>query len=168
MKLVEKFEIIELEEFTGNGAAIYSIALGDDEETLFDRFVKENENTYPDEINSIVERLKAIARLGARPGYFKDKEGRLGMGDGIEALYDEPNSNLRLYCIRYGTIAIILGGGGFKSKEIRAFQEDAKLTEENYLLRTISIRINKAIKEGVIQWDGNCLTGDLLIDDTDA
>ncbi len=168
MKPARRFEIVDLSaEFPGQGATIYSIALDDDEETLFDRFVEENENVFYNEIDFIQKRLKVIARLGARPHFFKENEGKMGAGDGIVALYDEPDSNLRLYCIRFGTLVIILGGGGFKPKHISAFQEDTKLTKENYLLRELSIRINQAIREGEISLRGNHLGGELLIDDTD-
>ena len=51
-------------------------------------------------------------------------------GDGVCALFDLPNSNLRLYCIRYGNSIIILGGGGQKPKTISAFQENEKLAKQ--------------------------------------
>ncbi|MBK6979124.1 MAG: hypothetical protein IPH28_20170 [Cytophagaceae bacterium] len=60
------------------------------------------------------------------------------MGDGVCALYDDPDRNLRLYCIRYGKQIVVLGGGGHKPKTIRALQEDEKLKQENYLIRNIS------------------------------
>lgn len=37
-----KYKIVELDEFTGNEATIYSIIINNDTETLFDKFVKEN------------------------------------------------------------------------------------------------------------------------------
>jgi hypothetical protein len=160
-----KFEIVELDEFAGEGATVYSIALEEDEETLFDHFVEENEDLFPEEVDDIVRRIGTIALHGARLDYFKHKEGKLGAGDGVEALYDRPDSNLRLYCIRYGLIAVILGGGGYKPKTIRAFQEDPKLTEENYLLRKISLHITKAIKDGALYWENNRLEGQLLFND---
>lgn len=75
--------------------------------------------------------------------FFKEKEG--GPGDGVCALYDE-ESKLRLYCIKYGTQLVVVGGGGPKPKTVRAFQEDEKLKEENYLLREISKQITEKIK----------------------
>ena len=55
--------------------------------------------------------------------------------------------NFRLYCIRYGTSIIILGGGGYKPDTIKALQENEKLTKENYLLRQIAKEINQRIEE---------------------
>lgn len=83
---------------------------------------------------------------GVRNDFFKEGEGELG--DGICALYDKPGSNLRLYFIRFGDVAIVLGGGGHKPKNIRRFQENSKLKDENYLLRKISSALNEAIQDG--------------------
>ncbi len=71
------------------------------------------------------------------------------------ALYDLPHSNLRLYCVRLGSSIIILGGGGPKSKNIRALQEDPKLTSENYLIRSISNMIHLQTKDREIYWSKN-------------
>lgn len=70
---------------------------------------------------------------------------------------------MRLYCIRYGSSLLILGGGGLKEKEIRAFQENEKLTEENYFLRKVSDLITERIKDGEIEYtaDYTQLTGNL-------
>lgn len=168
MKPIRRFEIVELDEFDGSGATIYSIALDDENETLYDQFLEENADQFPDETKFLVSRIQAIARLGARHNYFRPKsEGKLGTGDGVEALYDEPGVNLRLYCIKYGSIAIILGGGGHKPKGIGSFQEVPKLEAENYLLRELSLQINKAMHDGDIWWEGNRLAGKLTFGDED-
>jgi hypothetical protein len=52
-----------------------------------------------------------------------------------------------LYCIRYGNDIVILGGGGFKPKTIRALQEDKKLEAENYFLRDLSKEITQRLKD---------------------
>ena len=119
-----KFEIVELDEFSGRKASIYSIWIDNIEKTLFDQFVEENENSYMNERGSITDRLELIGNLtGAREQFFKLNEGTLG--DGICALYDSPDKKLRLYCIRNGSTCIILGGGGMKN--FRALQDNEKL-----------------------------------------
>jgi hypothetical protein len=161
-----KYKIVELVNFTGNAATIYSISIDDDPETLFDHFIKENIDSFKSEIIFILDRLEAIAHdTGARHSFFKHREGDLG--DGVVALYDLPDSNLRLYCIRYGTQIVILGGGGHKPKNIRAFQEDEKLAEQNYLLRKISKEITLRIKDKIITHssDGYELEGELEFED---
>ena len=134
-------EIVKLEEFSGSQASVYSIYIEEEEMTLYDRFVIENKEQFLAEINDINKRLINIGKIGARENFFKLKEGN--PSDGVCALYDNPNSNLRLYCIRYGTSIVLIGGGGYKPKTISALQEDKKLTEENYFLRELSKEIKQ-------------------------
>ncbi len=159
-----KFEIVELDEFSGVKASIYSIFIDDANTTLFDQFILENEAFYPDEVASILDRLEIIGHFtGAREHYFKLNEGTLG--DGVCALYDSPDKKLRLYSIRYGSTCIVLGGGG--NKNVRALQEDEKLKQENYLLRYISKKITEAFKTGDLWWsaDQNRLEGTFIFED---
>ncbi len=161
-----KFEIVELDNLSGPEATIYSVIINDDSETLFDKFLNENKNLFREELRIIIATLDEIAqRNGARRSYFKENEGKLG--DLVCALYDTPLSNLRLYCIRFGTTVIILGGGGHKPKTIRALQENDKLTRENYLLRKISALVYQKMKEREIFWENEMELGGNLIIDTD-
>lgn len=161
-----KYRIVKLSQLSGNNASIYSVIVNDEQETVFDKFLKENRSSFLNEIKSILMRLNTIgSKTGARINFFKDAEGI--SGDGVCALYDEPNSNLRLYCIRYGTQIVILGGGGHKPKSIRALQEDEKLKEENYFLRWLSEEITKRVKEREIWYSNDYLEflGDLEFED---
>jgi len=72
-------------------------------------------------------------------------------GDDICAVYDKPDSNLRLYFIRYGNVAIVLGGGGPKPKTIRRLQDDSKLKQENYFLRKVSAALTESVREGTLR-----------------
>lgn len=60
------FEIVRLSDFSGKKATIYSVIQEDEDLTLFDHFIEENENEYPDEILDIVKRIKAIGMLQAQ------------------------------------------------------------------------------------------------------
>lgn len=151
-----EFELVKVEELSGKKASIYTAILDGEDVSLFDRFLNENSITFKSEILDILSRLRTIAnKTGAREGFFKLNEGK--PGDGICALYDQPGSNLRLYCIRFGHELIILGGGGPKSKEIRALQESEKLKTENYQLREIAQNIMTALKEKDIWFSGDFL-----------
>jgi len=146
-----KCKIVKLDQFSGDAASIYSVYIDNEKKTLFDKFIEENINSFKSELLDMIQRLKVIGKsTGARMKFFKDKEGK--PGDGVSALYDIPGTKLRLYCIRYGTELIILGGGGAKKKSIKALQEDEKLKKENYLLRKISEEITKRIKTKDIEW----------------
>ena len=85
------------------------------------------------------------------------------------ALYDNPDKNLRLYGIRYGLTILIVGSGGVKSKEIMAWQEDKKLTDEAEIVIKISEQISKRIidKEISFSADGLQLLGNLNFSNND-
>lgn len=154
-----KCELKKIEELSGKRTSIYSILIDNSEQTLFDIFIEENKSSHLSEIKNIVQRLKTIGtKTGAREQFFKLHEGC--PGDGVCALFDLPEKNLRLYCIRYNTQIIIIGGGGIK--HVRALQHDSKLTKENYLLRELSKQITERIKEKDIRFiiDGNDFEGD--------
>ena len=144
----------------------------DENISLFEKFVIENITSHKDETKNILERLITIGhKTGARTSYFKLNEGR--PGDGVAALYDKPNSNLRLYCIRYGSLIVVLGGGGLKQKNIRALQENPKLKEENAILMQVSLDIKNKTDEGEIKFinegmdfEGNLDFNDELEDQT--
>ena len=130
--------------------------------------MRENGNSFKSETKNIIERLISIGhKTGVRSQFFKEWEGK--PGDGVCALYDKPDSNLRLYCICYGTQLIIIGSGGHKPKTIRALQEDTKLTEENALIKQISQQITRRIKDKEIRFTPDYLdfTGDLEFNDVD-
>jgi hypothetical protein len=164
-----KFRLQEIEQLSGRRCKIYSVLMEGDEKTLFERFLEENEDDFPEEIDAIFQHLRFIAREhGAKEQYFRPKkEGKLG--DGVEALFDQPKANLRLYAIKYGNTLLVLGGGGYKSKKIRAFQEDIKLTKENFLMRKIAVILYKAIREKDLRWNkrGDNFEGQFYFDSED-
>ena len=83
-------------------------------------------------------------------------------GDGICAVTDL-KGKLRLYCIRFGNILLILGGGGRKTT--RTYQEDPKLYSEIQLLQKVSEALSKAIKEKDIRIESDgSLGGNLIIE----
>lgn len=155
-----KYKLVKLQRLSGNEASIYSVYLEDENRTLLERFVAENQPDYQQELKSIFGRIKSIGKeVGAREQYFKKNEGNLG--DLVCALYDEPDKFLRLYCIRYGKTCIILGGGG--PKDVDTWQDDPKLSEEANWMITVSKEIYKRMLEGDIWWEeeGFELKGDL-------
>lgn len=153
---------------SGSSASIYSVFLEDEQKTLFEKFVDENKISFKSELKDIFSRLKTIGhKTGAREQFFKINEGN--PGDGVCALYDSPGSKLRLYCIRYGTLIVVLGGGGYKPKNIRELQADEKLTEENYFLRELSKRITERLKDNEISFSNDAMDfeGNLEFNDED-
>lgn len=155
------FEIVELEEFSGKKATVYAIAEIGESLTLFDKFLDENAG-YEEELKDILVTIDLIGRKKGVADYLiKEKEG--SPGDGIIALYDNPDKNLRVYAIQFGAGILILGGGGFKDKSIQAWQEDPQLSQEVNRLKEISRKINQRIIDWEIQFSDNEieLEGDL-------
>jgi hypothetical protein len=164
-----KFKLIEIPYLSGRRCKFYSIQVDGDNKTLFERFTEENGEDFNEEVLNILKNLRNISSYhGARDYYFRPKkEGKLG--DGVEALFDEPKANLRVYCIKYGQVLLVLGGGGHKPKSIRTFQEDIKLTKENYLMRQIADILYKAIRDKDLRWNrqGDDFEGQFYFDSED-
>lgn len=147
------YKLVKINNLSGRKATFYTL-LPENGSTLFDNFLKKNEADFPMEIIDIVERLQTMANdIGARVQFFKEFEGNLG--DGVCAIYDLDESNLRLYCIRYGSEVVLLGDGGFKPKNISAFQEKDDLKNANYLLRNISKMMTEKMKDKEIKLTEN-------------
>lgn len=146
-----KYKLVKLLNLSGNAASIYSIEVDDLGKTLFDVFLGENRISFKNELSDILQRIKTIGNItGAREQFFKLNEGN--PGDGVCALYDARDKHLRLYCIRYGTQLVILGGGGPKPKGMKALQNDEKLRSENYVLRKLSKAITGRMQESEIMY----------------
>jgi hypothetical protein len=151
------YEIVEMQAFSGNEAKVYSIIPMGEQETLFEKFVDENKADFKDEIKDILKRIKQIGHTtGARESYFKyegDNEFTRKYGKKyVWALYDDEERKLRLYCIRFANVAIILGGGGYKDKSVMKWQDDEKLSEEARKIMTYAECILKQLDEGDLYW----------------
>jgi hypothetical protein len=157
-----KCKLVKIDDLSGRRCSIYSILDCNKSKTFLDLFIDENINSFKSETIELISRLKTIGfKTGARIQYFKVHEGK--PGDGVCALFDNEESNLRLYCIHYGMQLIIVGGGGYKPKTISALQEDEKLKRENYFLRKLSALITERMKEKEIKFsdDGLDFIGNL-------
>ncbi|MBA4303761.1 MAG: hypothetical protein C0424_06005 [Sphingobacteriaceae bacterium] len=161
------YEIVELKTFSGNAAKVYSILPEGEPATLFEQFVVEHKQTFPVEIKEIAARLRVIGHTtGAREIFFKNEGNRDFVnryGNCICALYDDEAKNLRLYCIRFSNVAIILGGGGHKPKTVIKWQDNEKLAEEVERIKSYAIEIFEQLKSGELKWskDGTSLEGNL-------
>lgn len=157
-----KCRLKKIDHLSGNKASVYSVIINESNDTLFEVFLKENAKLHLNELANISLRIRVMGqKTGIIDDFLKIHEGKFG--DGVCALYDVPNSKLRVYCIRYGSQIIIIGGGGIKTKETRALQDSPKLKEENYLMRRISAVITHNIINRNIRYstDGLELEGDL-------
>ena len=157
-----EFELVKLAGFSNDEVSVYTLLNCDTGISLFQSFIQENQHQFPDEVKDIAKRILSFKEVGARENFFKINEGK--PGDGVCALYDDEKSNLRLYCIRYGTVLVVLGSGGHKPKTTRRLQETKKLEDENQIMRNLSAEIEKRRKDGDIIFSKNFLDieGDLI------
>jgi len=143
-----KFILNKKNKLSGNRATVYTVELEDGTD-LFNQFLNENQENYESDLKNILQRIRSMAtKTGAQEHFFKMKEGK--PGDQVCALYDTPEKNLRLYCIRMGNTVIILSGGG--PKTTRTLQQDPKLKKENYLLRDVSDAILQKMTSGELRF----------------
>jgi len=153
------YEIVEMEPYSGIEAKIYSIIPEGEKVTLFEKFVDEHVEGFRDEIKNILRRLIQIGHTtGARESFFKhegDHKFLRKYGKYVWALYDEEGKKLRLYCIRFANVAIILGGGGFKDKSVIKWQEDEKLSGEVRKIMAYAECILNQLDTGDLYWSKN-------------
>ncbi len=157
-----KCRLKKLDHLSGNKASVYSVIIDESNDTLFEVFLKEHVELHLSELANISLRIRTMGQsTGVIDDFLKIHEGKFG--DGVCALYDVPNSNLRVYCVRYGSQIIVIGGGGIKPKNIRALQDSPKLKSENYLMRRISATIEQNLKDKNIRFsdDGIEFVGEL-------
>lgn len=162
-----RFEIVEIEELSGDACKIYSIIEDGSADTLFDEFLEEMDVDHSSDVDTLWDKLRFIGKEGgARIQFFRENEGK--PGDGVVALLNASRFPLRLYCIRFGSVLLILGGGGYKDRSIRAWQDDEKLRKAAIRMEQISSVITVRIRnrEILIGPDGS-LSGDLVFEDQD-
>lgn len=157
-----EFELVKLAGFSNDEVSVYTLLNCDTGISLFQSFIEENQHEFPDEVKDIAKRILSFKEVGARENFFKINEGK--PGDGVCALYDDEKSNLRLYCIRYGTVLVVLGSGGHKPKTTRRLQETKKLEDENQIMRNLSAEIEKRRRNGDLSFSKDFLEidGDLI------
>ncbi|MBI5403448.1 MAG: hypothetical protein HY959_08600 [Ignavibacteriae bacterium] len=121
------------------------------------KFVKKYQRKNSIDLGDILMDInRMVSTDGARENFFKMEEGK--KTDNVCAL---PNrkSKLRLYCLRYSNIAVILGGGGEKGKG--PYQDYPILLKNVELLQEISRLIYKRIRDREIYWENDKLSGNL-------
>jgi hypothetical protein len=154
-----KFQLYEIE-LSGKKTKIYSPMMEGDSVTLFEKFLEENNISYPSEVTNLYDRLEIIGHeTGLWEEAFDTNSGKFGTN--ICTLKDLPGRFVRLFFIEFGMTCIVLGGGGEKPKHVIKRQEVPKLNEEVEILEKISICLQKALKNGKIEIDDEGYINDL-------
>lgn len=150
------FDIVEIKELSGKGAHIYTIRIQGASRTLLDEFFEENRD-YADELRHIANRLNVMGHdTGCRWDFFKHYEGK--PGDGVSALAVK-KGRLRLYCMYFNDVMVILGSGGYKSSNTRSYQETPALDAKVKQMGDIASEINmmRSRDEFKIDTDGHII-----------
>lgn len=72
-----QYEIVEMSEFSGAGATVYSVIENNAHETLFDSFVRTYFSKHRNALKNILTRIETIGKItGAKEGFFKLNEGK--------------------------------------------------------------------------------------------
>ena len=148
----------------------YSVVLDQDDEpnetahSLFDIQIKEQTTDNPEKLNHILSWLAEIGnKYGAQDDYFRDEQFQ-GEAMGLPPnhknrppVYTEdgeiaPN-NLRLYCHRLNSNAVILFGGAIKTKDIA--QNCPNVKQHFLLANQLANIIDQAFQEKDIMWTDN-------------
>jgi len=149
-----EFERVELNAISGKRCRYYTILLKDGQ-NLFGQFVEQNSIHSKKDVMDLVMRLKEMASaFGARDDYFKMNYG--SPGDGVCALKAR---KLRLICLKFSTVAVILGSGAIKNT--RSVQEEIDLEPHRQFMVYLSAKVIERMKNKDIRLVGDQLVGNL-------
>jgi hypothetical protein len=143
----------------------YSVQFEEDDESLFLQFVNKHAGIeYNEQMALIRSWLRKIGEeIGAKEQYFRFEGFRSGDARALPppARYLDIECNLRLYCMRVSSGAVILFNGAEKTAE-RA--QDCRQVRPHFLLANqLTKAIDLAIKDGDIQI--NTENDDLILND---
>lgn len=125
----KQFRIVEYK--IGKQSSFFTIQFVDESENYYNLFVDKFYSNYSKIIDDVDDRIERMAtRTGIRDGFFKD--------EGPNSVFKfQETDELRIYCLKYGSISIILGGGDTKENNVRTYQDKEELFFEVKLLRAI-------------------------------
>ena len=146
------FEIVEMKQFTGAKAHVYSVILEGEETPLLDQFFEENK-AYPKDLKKVTKRITVMANeTGFRRHLIKEGEG--AWGDGVFAL--DFTGQLRLYGIYFHDAVVLFGSGGFKPPGAISYEDHPPLHAKAEQVKAIAKEIYRMIinKELKVNDDG--------------
>lgn len=146
-----KFSIIPVH--IGKRSKIYTIQLESEELDEYKNFIYENYEKVPDAVRILDVQLKNIAY---KNGIYDEQFIRESPPEYNVYRLSETNDWLRLYCIKYSRVALVIGGGGVKNPGKYKLQENPELNKVGEFLMKIEDIISEAIsnKETIINDDG--------------
>jgi len=156
-----KFSIIPLK--SGNKAKIYTIQFEDQSISEYYRFVDDHKSEYPEIVNELDVRLTYMVRNYGIPDHFFKRESPKP----YNVFRIENTEDLRIYCIKFSNVAIVLGNGGIKLPDTIKLNENPDLQKIRNLLMGIEDLITDRIKTGDVIINDKELKGNLTFDTED-
>lgn len=65
-----EFELVKLTKYSNNEVSIYTLLNTDTGISLFQSFIQENSEEFPDEVKDIAKRILSFKKVGAREIFF--------------------------------------------------------------------------------------------------
>lgn len=148
-----KFKGFEIVEFlTGEKAGFYSIRFEGENESEAEKFFEILDAEDEEIAGNFLSKIEYQANIrGCIDGFFYYERDY--------NIYKLKDGKWRLYCIKFGKVAVILGGGGYKN--VRKTQDSATLEKNVNMLQIINNMINKRISEGDLHVTDNGIEGNL-------
>jgi len=138
--------------------ALYSLQFAGERETELEKFLHSELLREEKGFNEIVQRLSDMAdSFGFREQFFEMKEGL--RTDSVVAL---KNGRIRLYCLRWSSILVIVGSGGIKTAQ--TYQKDIALRNIVPELQELDKLISRRQRSGEIEIDHDTgeISGNLI------
>jgi hypothetical protein len=144
------FEIVEL--LKGEKAGFYSVKFYGEDKSEAEKFFEKLESEDEEKLENLYSKIEYQAEvrgcLDSLLFYERDN-----------TIYKFKEGDWRLYCIRFGKVAVILGGGDIK--DVQKTQDSQFLENHVNRLQEINKVVNERIKENDLTITENGLKGNL-------
>lgn len=138
-------EIVLVEQ--GDGGTLYSLRFDGEKKTELEKFLQSELLRKEKGFNEIVQRLSSMTdSFGFREQFFEMNEGL--RTDSVVAL---KSGRIRLYCLRWSSILVIVGSGGIKTAQ--TYQKDIALKNIVPELQELDKLISRRQRTGEIEID---------------
>lgn len=156
------FSIIPL--YFGKRAKVYTIQFQANELNAYEQFVLDNMLVVPDAVRTLDKQLRQIStKYGIIDDQFKRESPQSHQVYRIEDTEDW----LRIFCIKYSRVAIVLGGGGLKDELKVKLDENPELLKVRDILMQIEDQIHEKVISKEIKITDNGFEGDLVFKSED-
>jgi hypothetical protein len=144
------FEIVEL--LKGEKAGFYSVKFSGEDKSEAEKFFERLESEDAEKLENLYSKIEYQAEVrGCLDSLlFYERDG---------TIYKFKEGDWRLYCIRFGKVAVILGGGDIKT--VKKTQDSGSLENHVNTLQAINKVVNDRIRENDLTITENGLQGNL-------